>query len=164
MGFLGGGAAWGAGGGGGGGRDWDCEAVELTRLWFEVAIAAATAAGWGTGRDSRVDCWPLPGSCWGAGRGLGLAAACESLDGPPPGPPGRRSLPLLMGLPATCFGRGVGLETEFAGSPGAVRMVPLLYTSSRGTAGSLTTLTCANLPGFLLKSILSSEVSMMYIF
>lgn len=46
MGFLGGGAAWGAGGGGGGGgRDWDCEAVELTRLWLEVATAAATAAG-----------------------------------------------------------------------------------------------------------------------
>ena len=59
---------------------------------------------------------------WCIGCGVGnLAAGREaSLDGPPPGPPGRSSLPFVMGFPATCFDLGVGLETEFAGSPGPV--------------------------------------------
>jgi hypothetical protein len=59
-----------------------------------------------------------------------------------------------MGFAAICLPLGVGLETELGGSPGPVWMVPLLYRSSRGTAGSLTTLTWAGLPGFLLYWIL----------
>ena len=55
-----------------------------------------------------------------------------------------------MGFAATCFPLGVGLEIEFGGSPGPVWTVLLLYKSSLGTAGSLTTLTLASLPGFLL--------------
>lgn len=50
----------------------------------------------------------------------------ESWPGAPPGPPGRRSFPLVMGLPATCLGLGVRLETELGGSPGPVCIVPLL--------------------------------------
>lgn len=59
-----------------------------------------------------------------------------------------------MGLPATCFGLGVGLETEFGGSPALVWMVLLLYRSSLGIAGSLAVFTTASFPGFLLYSIL----------
>jgi len=55
-----------------------------------------------------------------------------------------------MGFAAICLPLGVGLETELGGSPGPTWMVPLLYWSSLGTAGSLTTLTWAGLPGFLL--------------
>lgn len=43
-----------------------------------------------------------------------------SLDGPPPGPPGRSSLPFVIGLPAICLPRGVGREMEFGGSPDPV--------------------------------------------
>lgn len=51
--------------------------------------------------------------------GVGFEAAGRdaSFDGAPPGPPGRSNLPLVMGLPATCFGLGVGFDTEFGGSP-----------------------------------------------
>lgn len=59
-----------------------------------------------------------------------------------------------MGFAATCLPLGVGFDTELGASPGPVWMVPLLYKSSRGTAGSLTTLTWAGLPGFLLYSML----------
>lgn len=92
-----------------------------------------------------------PGKGRGAGAGLGRDA---SLDGPPPGPPGRSSLPVVTGLAATCFGRGVGLETALAGSPWPVWIVPLLYKSSLATVESLTDLTVAILPGFLLYSTL----------
>ena len=61
----------------------------------------------------------------------------------------------MIGFAATCLPLGVGLEIEFGGSPGPVCIVPLLYKSSLGTAGSLIALTCAGLPGFLLYSILS---------
>lgn len=61
----------------------------------------------------------------------------------------------MIGL-ATALRFGVGLETECDDSPGPVWMVPDLYTSSRGTAGSFTTLTMAGLPGFLLYSMLSA--------
>lgn len=54
-----------------------------------------------------------------------------------------------MGLAAICLPLGVGFETEFGDSPCPVWIVPLLYVSTRA-AGSLTTLTCAGLPGFLL--------------
>lgn len=57
--------------------------------------------------------------------GLDLAAAAN-LDGPPSGAPGRTNLPFVTGLAATGLGRGVGLETELGGSPGPVRIVPLL--------------------------------------
>jgi hypothetical protein len=55
----------------------------------------------------------------------------------------------VMGLAATCLPLGVGLETELGDSPCPVWTVPLLYMSMRAP-GSLTTLTCAGLPGFLL--------------
>ena len=58
---------------------------------------------------------------------------------------------LAFGLPF-----GVGLDTEFGGSPGPTWMVPLLYMSSLGTAASLATLTIDGFPGFLLYSILYS--------
>ena len=44
----------------------------------------------------------------------------SNLDGRPPGPPGRTSLPLLIGFLALSLPRGVGRETEFGGSPGPV--------------------------------------------
>ena len=53
-------------------------------------------------------------------------AADDSFPTPPPGPPGRSSFPFVMGLLATGLPLGVGLETEFGGSPGPVRIVPLL--------------------------------------
>lgn len=98
-----------------------------------------------------IDC----GMGCGVGVGRGAAAGRDaSLEGAPPGPPGRSNFPEVIGLPATCFGLGVGFETELAGSPGPVRIVPLLYTSSRATEGSLAVFTTANFPGFLLYSIL----------
>jgi hypothetical protein len=92
----------------------------------------------------------------GVGTGLGCAGRLASFEGPPPGPPGRRSLPFVMGLAAICLPLGVGFETELGGSPGPVCTVPLLYRSSRGTVESLRTLTWEGLPGFLLYSILFS--------
>lgn len=77
-----------------------------------------------------------------------------NFEGPPLGPPGRSSLPLVTGLAATGFGLGVGFDTEVAGSPCPVWMVLLLYVSSRATVESLTALTVASFPGFLLYSIL----------
>ena len=55
---------------------------------------------------------------WGIGRDA--AGRDASFDGPPPGPPGRSSLPCVMGFPALGLPFGVGLETEFGGSPGPV--------------------------------------------
>jgi hypothetical protein len=55
----------------------------------------------------------------------------------------------VMGLAATCLPFGVGLDTELGDSPWPVWMVELLYISIRAF-GSLTTLTVAGLPGFLL--------------
>ena len=60
----------------------------------------------------------------------------------------------MIGFPAFGLPFGVGLDTEFGGSPGPVWMVPLLYRSSLGTAASLITLTTDGFPGFLLYSIL----------
>jgi hypothetical protein len=90
----------------------------------------------------------------GVGTGLGCAGRLVSFDAPPPGPPGRRSLPLVIGFAAICFPLGVGFDTELGGSPGPVWTVLLLYRSSRATVVSLTTFTCAGLPGFLLYSML----------
>jgi len=42
-----------------------------------------------------------------------------------------------MGRPGTCLPLGVGRDTELGGSPGPVWILPLLYVSSLGTAGSL---------------------------
>lgn len=82
---------------------------------------------------------------------MGRAA---SFEGPPPGPPGRRSFPLVTGRAATCLPLGVGLETELGGSPALVWMVLLLYVSTLEEPGSFTTLTVASFPGFLLYSML----------
>ena len=69
----------------------------------------------------------------GCGTGREAAGLDANLDGPPPGPPARRSFPDVMGLAAFCLPFGVGRDLEVAGSPGPVWMVPDLYTSSRGT-------------------------------
>jgi hypothetical protein len=50
----------------------------------------------------------------------------DGLDGPPLGPPGFKSLPFVMGRPATGLGLGVGLDTELGGSPSLADTVPLL--------------------------------------
>jgi hypothetical protein len=81
------------------------------------------------------------GAAAGVGTGLGCAGRLASLDGPPPGPPGRRSLPLVMGFAAICFPLGVAFDTELGGSPGPTWIVLLLYRSSRGTVESLMTFT-----------------------
>ena len=49
-----------------------------------------------------------------------VAGLDASFEGLPSGPPGRNSFPDVIGLPATCFGRGVGLDREFGDSPGPV--------------------------------------------
>ena len=53
---------------------------------------------------------------------MGLAAGVgrDDFEGPSFGPPGRSNFPFVIGLPGICFGRGVGRDTEFAGSPGPV--------------------------------------------
>jgi hypothetical protein len=109
-------------GGGGGGSL--CEPDSL-RAWLTPFTAGR---GFGCATDAFIE------RLEAAGVGLGRDA---SFEGPPPGPPGRSSLPFVMGLPGTCLPRGVGRETEFGGSPGPVWILPLLYTSSLGTAGSL---------------------------
>lgn len=58
--------------------------------------------------------------------GLEVTGREANFEGPPPGPPGRNSFPLVIGLPATCFPRGVGRDCESGGSPGPVCIVPLL--------------------------------------
>lgn len=60
----------------------------------------------------------------------------------------------MTGFAPTCFPFGVGLDTELGGSPGPVWIAPLLYVSTLGAEGSLTALTVASFPGFLLYSIL----------
>ena len=56
-----------------------------------------------------------------AGVFLGSVRGREaSIDATPLGPPGRRSLPFVIGLLATGFPFGVGLDTEFGDSPPAV--------------------------------------------
>ena len=65
-----------------------------------------------------MGCEDCEGVGWGTGRDA--AGRDASFDGPPPGPPGRSNLPCVMGLPALGLPFGVGLETEFAGSPGPV--------------------------------------------
>jgi hypothetical protein len=72
--------------------------------------ALGCAAAWGTGLDCAA----------GVGTGLACAGRLASFEGPPPGPPGRNSLPLVIGLAAICLPLGVGFDTEFGGSPGPV--------------------------------------------
>lgn len=112
------------GGGGGGARTEPAESVRV------CAAAAAAATGWGTIRDCAAG-WGTAAGCGvacgkGCAAGAGLRAAADSFDGPPPGPPGLSSLPLVTGRAATCLGRGVGFETELGGSPALVWMVLLL--------------------------------------
>lgn len=153
MGSLGAGGAAGGGGGGGGAL---FEDVEALRAWLAPFDKAAT--GCGTGLD-----WEAAGAATGAAAGVGVGLGCAgrlaNFDGPPPGPPGRSSLPFVIGFAATCFPLGVGFDCEFGGSPADVCMVPLLYRSSRCTAGSFIDLTWAGFPGFLLNSILLLSVS-----
>ena len=47
----------------------------------------------------------------------GVLATDDSFPGAPPGPPGLNSFPFVIGLLATAFPRGVGLDTELGGSP-----------------------------------------------
>lgn len=112
--------AGGADGGGGGGALMEPEDS------LRVCAAAAATTGCGTIRG----CGVAAGReiDWGKGcaAGAGLRAAADSFDGPPPGPPGRSSLPLVTGRAATCFARGVGFDTEFGGSPALVWIVLLL--------------------------------------
>jgi hypothetical protein len=112
--------AGGADGGGGGGALTEPE--DALRV---CAAAAAAATGWGTMRGCAA---AGLGMDWGRGcaAGGGFRAAADSFDGPPPGPPGRSSLPVVTGRAATCLGRGVGLDTELAGSPALVWIVLLL--------------------------------------
>lgn len=107
-----------------------------------------TAAGCGTGLDVVAA---------GTGRAAAAAAGllrCASLLGCPFGPPGLSNLPCVIARPGTLLALGVGRDTLFAGSPWFVWIVPDLYRSSRATMLSLSTLTAAGLPGFLLYSIL----------
>jgi hypothetical protein len=107
-----GGAAAGGGGGGGGGARFDD--AEVVRAWLVPFDNAATGCGTalrcaGAGAAAGVGA--------AAGAGLGRAA---NLDGAPPGPPGRSSLPLVIGFAATCFPLGVGFDCELGGSPADV--------------------------------------------
>ncbi len=56
----------------------------------------------------------------GAGAMFVRPAEGPSLDGRPPGPPGFKSLPLLIGFRIPSFPRGVGRDTDSGGSPGPV--------------------------------------------
>lgn len=47
----------------------------------------------------------------------GVLATDDNFPGAPPGPPGLNSFPFVIGLLATAFPRGVGLDTELGGSP-----------------------------------------------
>lgn len=53
----------------------------------------------------------------GCGTGREAAGRDANLEGPPPGPPGRSSLPDVMALPGFGFPFGVGRDMEFGGSP-----------------------------------------------
>ena len=111
--FAGDGAGAGGGGGGGGVR---VEETDSLRVWAGVPLTwrsgAFTIAAAGTGRLVVVAA--------AAGAGLGRDA---TFDGAPLGPPGRNSLPLVMGLAMT-LERGVGLETELGDSPWPTWIVP----------------------------------------
>ena len=157
-----------ASGGGGGARFVEDE--EPVIPWLMPFIAAI---GWGGGLAcvtigcgivrgcETVGCGIVRGcEAVGCDRGsaaVGARAAARDAicEMPPLGPPGRKSLPDVMRLLATCFGFGVGLDREFGGSPCPVWIVPLLYKSSRCMVWSFTTLTTDGLPGFLLYSILT---------
>lgn len=118
--FFGPAAAAGGGGGGGGGALAD--ALDELR----ECEAATAATGWGTALGVGVGC---AAAGWGVGCGTARRSGAgldASFEGPPPGPPGRRSLPVVTGRAATCFPRGVGLDTEFGGSPEPVWIAPLL--------------------------------------
>jgi hypothetical protein len=119
-------ATGGAGGGGGGGARLPPEDAELERAWLALLIAAAiglwaalcvgcVTAIWGTARGCVVE---APGiGLAAAGWGLDAAGLEASFEGPPCGPPGRSSLPDVIFLAATAFGRGVGLDCELGDSP-----------------------------------------------
>jgi hypothetical protein len=143
VGSLGAGGAAGGPGGGGGGGTRPADAVRACPVPFDNAatgcgtgLGCCVAAGVGTARGCAA-----AGAAAGVGTGLGCAGRLASLDGPPPGPPGRRSLPLVMGFAAICFPLGVAFDTELGGSPGPTWIVLLLYRSSRGTVESLMTFT-----------------------
>ena len=94
----------------------------MVAAWADVA-----AAGVGTA---------LEAAGVAAGTGLGAGFGLDVIfDGWPPGPPGRRSLPVVIGL-AMLLPLGVGRDTDLGDSPGPTCIVPDLYTSSLGIAGS----------------------------
>ena len=129
-----GGASTGGGGGGGAFRvddvDVDVEAgILLVRIEAKAFpfVAAAGCTGSALDRNDGVLAGLAKleamgrGTVWGVGLAVFVAGrALDSFEGPPPGPPGRRSFPFVIGLPAMGVGFGVGLETEPGGSPGPV--------------------------------------------
>ena len=101
------------------------EDEDSVRPWLKPLMAAT---GCGTGRDWIGSDWGTVccarGGCWGTG--LAAAGREEAFGGPPLGPPGRSSLPFVMGFPGIRLAFGVGFDREFGDSPGPVWMVPLL--------------------------------------
>lgn len=148
---VGGGAAGGAGGGGGATREADV--FDSFLVWLAYPFVCCVTCWW-TGRAAGVG--TACGCClWtGAAAGTGRDLAGRFFAGAPPGPPFLSSFPVVMGL-TIALPRGVGLDCDDGDSPWPTWIVPDLYRSSRGTAGSLTTFTTASLPGFLLYSMLS---------
>jgi hypothetical protein len=140
FGATGGPAAGGGGGGGGGIRPVDAAGAcpvpfDSAATGCGTALGCGTAAGTGRGCGMAAGVGTARGCgtaaagvgtdrAAGVGTGLGCAGRDASFVGPPPGPPGRRSLPFEMGFAAICLPFGVGFETEFGGSPGPVWMVP----------------------------------------
>ena len=98
--------AGGAAGGGGGG-------ARIAGPSIPCADPFKPACGLGTARSL------LPGRTCAAGREA-------SFVGPPRGPPGRKSFPLVIGRPATGLGRGVGFDTELGDIPSLACIVLLL--------------------------------------
>lgn len=125
--------------------------------------ASCADAGVGTGRAAcgiaagtgRAACGMAAGTgldACGVAAGTGLAAGFGReliLEDCPPGPPGLNNLPVVIGR-TTALPLGVGRDTELGDSPWPTWIVPDLYRSSRGTAGSFVTFTEASLLGFLL--------------
>jgi hypothetical protein len=93
-------------------------------------------------------CGITRGSC-----GIGCAAAGRFFVGPPFGPPGLSSLPVVIGFAGSCFPFGIGRLGEFGASPGPTWIVEDLYISSRGIVGSFLDLTTTIFPGFLEYSM-----------
>lgn len=138
--------------------DWPAKS-QMARHIGSCPAGGAAGGGGGGARIAGLSCADPLAAC-----GVGLSRAGRACAGREaslvcPGPPGRRSLPLVIGRPATGLGRGVGLETELGDMPSFAWIVLLLYTTSPGgfcgSFASLMVLTTNDLFGFLLYSILN---------